>query len=215
MPLALPPLLPSPPPPCMLEAFWIACHSMMHLMLKPLPAVLCRSNTLSHLAPHAPERPLLGQASLTGASVTMLQSMTARAVSFQAGSLHNALAPPSPVPSIDRFSSMSSWGASSSSPGSCHGSCSTPPHNCTAGDCTNIMFARPRFGKNGVKAYYILSTVKQVDASSSKDLLCALMPHLHKAQCCFETRPSIKSMITLAASIHLESILLLHQKCPI
>lgn len=101
--------------------------------LQPLCAD-CRSDTLSQMAPHAPEISLLGPPSLSGASVTMLQSMTARAASFRAGSMHDAMTPPSPVPSIDRFSSMSSWGASSSSPGSCHGSYSSPLANTTAGD---------------------------------------------------------------------------------
>lgn len=41
--------------------------------------------------------------------------MTARAASFRADSMRDAYSPPSPVPSIDRFSSMSSWGGSSAS----------------------------------------------------------------------------------------------------
>ena len=91
----------------------------------------CRLVTLSQLCP---ERPLLGAPSLSAASVTMLQSMTARAASFRGGSIHEVMTPPSPIPSIDRFSSVSSWGASCSSPGSCHGSCSSPLGHFTAGD---------------------------------------------------------------------------------
>ena len=48
----------------------------------------------------------------------MLQSMTARAASFRADSMQDTYSPPSPMPSIDRFSSSSSWGGSSASPSS-------------------------------------------------------------------------------------------------
>lgn len=124
------------------SVFQHAIHVTYHMAeWQPLSAE-CRSQTLPRLAPHAPERPLPGPPSLSAASVTMLQSMTARAASFRAGSMHDALTPPSPVPSIDRFSSMSSWGASCSSPGSCYGSGSSPLGNCTAGDCASIVVAR-------------------------------------------------------------------------
>ncbi len=128
------------------------CRSVFHHAIhvdhytaerQPLSAG-CWLGTLPQLLPHAPERPLPGPPSLSAASVTMLQSMTARAASFRAGSMHDALAPPSSVPSIDRFSSMSSWGASCSSPGSCHGSDSSPVGSCTAGDCADIVVARTR-----------------------------------------------------------------------
>jgi len=51
----------------------------------------------------------------SAASVTMLQRMTARAASFRPDSMREAYSPPSPLPSIDRFSSMSSWDGSSTS----------------------------------------------------------------------------------------------------
>ncbi|KAL0034356.1 hypothetical protein WJX77_010926 [Trebouxia sp. C0004] len=51
----------------------------------------------------------------SAASVTMLQCMTARAASFRPDSMQEAYSPPSPLPSVDRFSSMSSWDGSSTS----------------------------------------------------------------------------------------------------
>ncbi|DBA65736.1 TPA: hypothetical protein ACH3X2_002777 [Trebouxia sp. C0005] len=51
----------------------------------------------------------------SAASLTMLQSMTARAASFRPDSMPEAYSPPSPLPSIDRFSSTSSWDGSSTS----------------------------------------------------------------------------------------------------
>lgn len=92
----------------------------------------------------------------SAASVTMLQCMTARAASCRPDSMREAYSPPSPLPSIDRFSSMFSWDGSSTSHSSSSNNSSFSNDvmavhrhktGSTAADCTQDVLLSGQLGK--------------------------------------------------------------------
>ena len=119
----------------------------------------------------------------SAASVTMLQCMTARAASFRPDSMREAYSPPSPLPSIDRFSSMSSWDGSSTSHSSISNSSSFSNDvmavhrhkpGSTEADCTQDVFLSGQLGKRQPTYGLSASHVSSHDAQQSQTSVNAM-----------------------------------------
>ncbi len=113
----------------------------------------------------------------SAASVTMLQRMTARAASFRPDSMREAYSPPSPLPSIDRFSSMSSWDGSSTSRSSSSNSSSFSNHvmavhrhktGSTEADRTQDVMLSGQLGKRQLTPGLSVSQFSSHDAQQSQ-----------------------------------------------